>query len=517
MILSIRASRRRGAALVAVTLAAVGLSSCAVANSGSSGPASPSTVRIVLPQEPPTLEPCDSSLTSTGVVVRSNITQPLVERDPTSGKLEPLLATGWRQVSGTTWRFTLRPGVTFSDGTPFDAKAAAFAIDRVLTTSLGCNVQGYVFGDAKLTTEVVDANTLDVSTAEPDPILPLRLSFVEIVPPSTGTAKKARVPIGTGPYQVARWDAGEKLVLTRNPKYWDQAPSFQTAEYQWRDEGSVRAAMVTNGEADVVTNLSPEDGAGDLGVTFPNNETTALRITGTYAPLNDLRVRQAINYAIDRASIVKALFEGDAIVAAQLVPDGVVGHDPQLQPWPYDPDKARKLIAEAKADGVPTDTRIRLISRNGLFPKVDIVMQVVQQELAEIGLNAKIEMFDTAASLPYQVRPFPAKTGPYVMLVQHGNQAGDTAFSVDQYMVSDGAQSTFGTPALDARIAAAGRLQGQARQDAYARIFTTEPTEIGQFAYIAHMTGVLGKGADIDYEPDSATGDEMHLADMSRK
>ena len=114
------------------------------------------TLRIVLQQEPPTLEPCESSLTSTGIVVRSNITEPLVERDPNSGNLQPLLSTGWRQTSPNEWTFDIRKGVTFSDGAPFTAQDAAFSIDRAVNSDLNCNVDGYVFGDEKLKLDAVD-------------------------------------------------------------------------------------------------------------------------------------------------------------------------------------------------------------------------------------------------------------------------------------------------------------------------------------------------------------------------
>ena len=144
--------KRNTRRLTAMALAgvAVAASGCSVANSGGGG-YDLNTLRIVLPQEPPTLEPCESSLTSTGVVVRSNITEPLVERNPTTGDLEPLLATDWEQSGPTEWTFTLRDGVTFSDGAPFTAEDAAFSIDRAVNSDLQCNVDGYVFGDEVLT------------------------------------------------------------------------------------------------------------------------------------------------------------------------------------------------------------------------------------------------------------------------------------------------------------------------------------------------------------------------------
>ena len=110
----------RGSITVALAAVCVAASGCTVANSGHGG-YDPNTLRIVLSQEPPTLEPCESSLTSTGIVVRSNITEPFIERDPDSGDLQPLLATGWRQTSPTQWTFDIRDGVKFSDGAPFTA------------------------------------------------------------------------------------------------------------------------------------------------------------------------------------------------------------------------------------------------------------------------------------------------------------------------------------------------------------------------------------------------------------
>ena len=108
-----------------------------------------------------------------------------------------------------------------------------------------------------------------VGTEKPDPILPLRISFVEIVPRTTSTTEKVREPIGTGPYAIEDWEYGQKLLLQRNDTYWGTKPAFARAEYQWRSEGSVRAAMITNDETDIATSLGPEDGAGDLGVPVP--------------------------------------------------------------------------------------------------------------------------------------------------------------------------------------------------------------------------------------------------------
>ncbi|WP_419998967.1 ABC transporter substrate-binding protein [Streptomyces boninensis] len=505
---------RRHAAVSLALCTALAASACTVANS-ESVTADGDTLRVVLPEEPPTLEPCEASLTSTGSVVRSNITEPLTERDPGTGKLKPKLATSWERTSDTRWTYRIRDGVRFSDGTRFDAKDAAYSIDRAVNSKLGCNVEGYVFGDTDLKVDAPDARTLTVTTPEPDPILPLRLSFIEMVPTSTDATKKVREPVGTGPYRVADWQPGTSLALGANKRYWGKKPAYTAAEYQWRTESSVRAAMVTNGEAEVATSLGPEDGAGDAGHAYPNNETTALRMQLTEAPLDDKRVRQAVNYAIDRKGIVDSLYGGDAKVAAQLVPKGIAGYRAGLAPWPTDLAKAKKLLAEAKADGVDVSKPIRLISRTGLFPKVQETMQVLQNTLSGIGLNVKIEMKDTAGSVELQERPFPKNAGPYLLLIQHGNQAGDAAFSMDQYLLAKGNQSSGGTAAFDRRIRDAEALAGAGRAKALAGVFAKEPREISQYAYIAHMYGTIALAEGVRYEPNSATGDEMRLAEFT--
>ncbi|SDS60051.1 ABC transporter substrate-binding protein [Actinoplanes derwentensis] len=505
------------AASAALSLAATG---CSVANSGADGSGAASgTLRVVLPQEPPTLEPCEASLTATGVVVRSNITEPLLERNPTSGELEPKLATEWTQSTPTLWTFKLRPGVKFSDGSDFTSEDAVAAIERSANnTTLACNVQGYVFGDSgKLTLAAPDATTVTVTTEAPDPLLPLRVSFIEMTQSAISTTTKVREPVGTGPYKIQTWAAGQKLTLATWDGYWGEKPGYATAEYQWREEGTVRAAMVVNGEADVATNLGADDGAGDTAVQYPNNETTALRFTNDQAPLNDIRVRQAIDMLIDRDGIIKSLFGGLGKPASQLIGPGVIGYNEALTPTKYDPAAAKALVDAAKAAGVPVGTQFRIIGRTSQFPKIAESIELMQSAFAQAGLNAKIEMMDTAAQLKYQLRPFVPDAGPIALIVMHGNQAGDAAFTVGQYFATDGAQSTGGSADLDAKIKAAAPLTGAARQQAYADVFQTQTDAVRGFAFLANMEAVLARAKTVDYTPDAATGDEMRLTDMKPK
>jgi len=501
-------------------LGTTALSGCSVANSqesasGGSSAAS-DTLRVVLQQEPPTLEACESNLTSTGVVIRSTITEPLIERNPTSGELEPKLATEWSSKDDQTWTLKLREGVKFHDGSDFTAADAVATIDRAVNSKLGCNVEGYVFGDDDLKLKEVDDYTVEVTAAKKDPILPLRLSFLEVVPEETSTTEKVREPIGTGPYQLDEWQAGQSINASAFADYWGDAPEFKKATYQWRSEGSVRAAMITSGEADIATGLSPEDNIGDFGVSYPNNETVALRMHADTAPFDDIRIRRAVNYAIDKESIVASLYGGRDTVAAQLVPAGVVGHSDDLPAWEYDPQKAKDLVAEAMAAGTDVSAPINFVVRTAQFPKIQELAQVIQEQLTQAGLTVNLKMLETSQHLTYQVRPFPTnEDGAIMLMTQHGNQAGDAAFTVDQYMTSKGAQSAFGTPELDKLIEEADAATGDDRQAAFEKVFKYQNDEVVQFAHIAHQTGMLGISKAVSYEPNSSSGDELRLADVT--
>ncbi|WP_334121472.1 ABC transporter substrate-binding protein [Glutamicibacter sp.] len=514
-------SRRLPLALAAsALLGTTALSGCSVANSqesasGGSSAAS-DTLRVVLQQEPPTLEACESNLTSTGVVIRSTITEPLIERNPTSGELEPKLATEWSSKDDQTWTLKLREGVKFHDGSDFTAADAVATIDRAVNSKLGCNVEGYVFGDDDLKLKEVDDYTVEVTAAKKDPILPLRLSFLEVVPEETSTTEKVREPIGTGPYQLDEWQAGQSINASAFADYWGDAPEFKKATYQWRSEGSVRAAMITSGEADIATGLSPEDNIGDFGVSYPNNETVALRMHADTAPFDDIRIRRAVNYAIDKESIVASLYGGRDTVAAQLVPAGVVGHSDDLPAWEYDPQKAKDLVAEAMAAGTDVSAPINFVVRTAQFPKIQELAQVIQEQLTQAGLTVNLKMLETSQHLTYQVRPFPTnEDGAIMLMTQHGNQAGDAAFTVDQYMTSKGAQSAFGTPELDKLIEEADAATGDDRQAAFEKVFKYQNDEVVQFAHIAHQTGMLGISKAVSYEPNSSSGDELRLADVT--
>jgi peptide/nickel transport system substrate-binding protein len=186
-------------------------------------------ITIVLPEEPDIVDPCHASRSNIGRIVKQNVAETLVEIDPKDSSLRPRLATSWEQIDDKTWRFKLREGVKFHDGTPFDAQAAATSIERTLNPQLDCEIRIKMFGNTKITPKVVDATTLELQTAEPSPILPTQMGTMTITAPSTPKDQLTREPVGTGPYTFTSWRPGEDVVLTRFDGYWGQQPQVEKA------------------------------------------------------------------------------------------------------------------------------------------------------------------------------------------------------------------------------------------------------------------------------------------------
>ena len=186
--------------------------------------------------------------------------------------------------------------------------------------------------------------------------MPAMMGTMTVVSPNTQEAKGVREPKGTGPYLFNTWTPGQSVTLKRFDGYWGDKPEVENATYVWRNESAVRAAMVKTGEADIAASIGVQD-ANDPKMDFSyfNSETSRLRIDMTRAPLNDIRVRKAMNLAIDLDGLTGTIFPEGVVKMTQIVVPSINGHNPTLKPWPYNPAEAKKLVKAAKADGVPVD------------------------------------------------------------------------------------------------------------------------------------------------------------------
>lgn len=473
-------------------------------------------VTIVLPDEPSTLEACQAFENAIGRVNLGNLVETLTVRDPVSGELKPHLATSWEQLDPLTWRFDLREGVKFHDGSDFNAAAAKLAIDRSMNPDLVCSTRTKYFGDKKLEVAVVGDYAITVTTENPEPILPLVMTTHTMYVIDSVESELTREPVGTGPYRLGEWLPGQHIVLSRNEDYWGEAPEVENATFVWRVDSAVRAAMVAQGEADLAPIISPQDVTPELGTAYPNSETTRLNLDLLMPPMDDIRIRAAINFAIDRESL-KVTVGPDVIDATQMFVPQISGHNPDLKVWPYDPDQARRLIENARADGVPVDTEMEFVGRIGHFPGVGELQEAIHAMLLDVGLNVRLQWYETAQKNAMQTKPFAEGRPPQIFVDQHDNNRGDAVFTVAAKYRSDAGQSRTVDPYIDYLIDyASEQPQGPGRVAAWHRALFQVDSVIPD-AMLYHMVGYAAIGPRIEYAPSIQTTSEVHVYEISFK
>lgn len=468
-------------------------------------------VTVVLPEQPANLEPCRSIRADIGRVINMNITETLTVTNPATGEVVPHLATEWTQVDPQTWQFTLRDGVTFQDGAPLNAKAVVNSVNRLMNPALTCDSRSK-FGDQKLTASAVDERTVQIQSSIPNPIMPTLMSTVQIVAPSLPFDAETNEPAGTGPY-VLQEATPERIVLSRNPDYWGEAPAVEEATFVWRGESAIRAAMVETGEADLTPAIAVQDATNpETDFAYLNSETTRMRIDMQIPPLDDARIREALNISIDWDGMGEALFGADVLRASQMVVPGIRGHNEALQPWAYDLERARQLIEEAKADGVPVDTPITLIGRNGFFPNSGESLEAMQALWSDLGLNIEVRALEAADWVRYLDKPFPQDRGPTLFQQQHDNNTGDAGFTIPVMYTSNGQYSTVSDPALDQVVQEAMTATGEDRAKGFAEAARIVHDDLIADIPMYHMVGYVRVNPRLDWTPDLKTNGEIQLS-----
>lgn len=475
------------------------------------------SVTVVLAEELDSVDPCDSAHSNTGRVILQNVNETLTEMIPGDG-LQPRLATSWTDMGGGTWEFKLREGVTFSDGTALDAADVAFSLARNFSDKFVCRTGAQYFGGMEMTTRIVDDLTVQITSKPPQPILPLLMSTLAVQPSETNPDALVAQPIGTGPYTFDEYARGEHIKLSMRDGYWGDKPVVSGATYVFRPESAVRAAMVAAGEADIAPTIALQDATDPtMDYSYPNSETVYMRLDTTIAPLNDVRVRQALNYAIDKEAFVGSILADGTILATGMTPPSTIGYNHDLKPYPYDLEKAQALLAEAKADGVPVDTEITVIGRLGQWPNIVETMEALTSMWTEAGFNAKLQMVEVAEWNGYYTKPFPENRGPMIVGAQHDNANGDPVFSMFGKYASEGAQSGVADPKLDGMINAASEAAGPEREtlweDAFAYIFNDVVADV----FLWHMVGFSRVNPRLDFMPTIKTNSELQLSQIKFK
>lgn len=331
----------------------------------------------------------------------------VVMLDVKTGEPLPAIATAWKVLNPTTWQLTIRSDLTFHDGTKLTARDVKFTFDRSLDPSLRLAL------GTRLTTvdrvEVIDDATVNVITKAPDPILLRRLTTMSVVPESyvtrVGNEQFALNPIGTGPFKFKEFVPNDRLVLTGYADHAFRKPKLRELIIRAIPEASARVNGLLTGEVHLAyfIPIDQHDRLRDRGMAAQvSNFGTSIgfwmdTVSGdrpVESPLADKRVRQAINYAVDKESIAKQIFRGLTQPEAQLAQPVTFGYDPSLKPYPYDPTKARSLLAEA---GYANGFKIKAETTVAIAEFVPIGL-LIQQNLRDVGIDLDfVPMTDQAA------------------------------------------------------------------------------------------------------------------------
>ena len=392
------------------TLAAAALAACAA------GPWQAATAQVppdvlVVGQiaEPKSMDPhVVTAVNDFRILV--NVYDGLVRYQSGTLEVEPALAESWEiSTDGLTYTFKLRDGVRFHDGTPFNAEAVKFNFDRMLDESHPFHDTGpfplsFFFGSIA-STDVVDELTVRFTLSEPYGPFLSNLAYPTglMVSPSaveTHGAEFGRNPSGTGPFLFSVWESNRQVALERNANYWDGAPPLRGVVFRPITDANARVTEMLSGGIDMMVEVPPDNVAlFNDDPQFTLHEQAGphlwfLILNLREPPFDDVRVRQAVNYAIDKQSLVDDVLQGTATVATGPTPAAFSwAYNDSLEPYPYDPDKARALIAEAGyGDGV----EITFYVTEGGSGMLDPVPMgtAIQADLAAVGIDAKIETYE---------------------------------------------------------------------------------------------------------------------------
>jgi peptide/nickel transport system substrate-binding protein len=321
-------------------------------------------------------------------------------------KLQPGLATSWKQLTETTWEFTLRPGVKFHDGAPLTAEDVKATLERNLVAGKTVVQPGFATIES---VQIVNPTTVSIATKKPDPLLLLRLAQMgaQILPARLTTDERvkelARRPVGTGAYRFVEWVKDERLVMEANRDWWGwegKSPGIERVVWKPIPDDFPRLVALEKGEVDIITNVPPDrmkavaDGRNTQIVSSPSTRLVSFGINATQPPLSDRRVRQALHYALDVDAIIRNLYAGQGKPFSGGLADTDFGYNAALKPYPYDPTKAKQLLAEAgRAKGID----VTLHAGYGTMVNDKALVETIADMWAKVGIRAKVEMMEMGA------------------------------------------------------------------------------------------------------------------------
>jgi len=324
-------------------------------------------------------------------------------------EIGPGLAESYHSINSTTYEFKLRKGVKFHNGEPFTAHAVKHTIEFILTPENKSPMLGR-FSIIK-EVKIIDDYTLRIITTDPWPLMEERLCLLWIHAPKYLEEKGAQYynehPVGTGPFRFVKWVQKDEVVLKANKEYWRGAPKFENLIFRVIPESSSRLAALRTGAVDIVRKISPDQ--IPLIEKWDNTRLSSVPIlrvvyfffpdwawgTKKDSPVNDKRVRMALNLAIDRNGIVNNLLMGKGKPLATIVNPSQFGYDPALKVYPYDPEGAKKLLAEA---GYPNGFTIDMNQVTSRVMKSREIVAVMIDMFKKVGVTINLHYHDQEAA-----------------------------------------------------------------------------------------------------------------------
>src|SRR5437867_5763136 len=378
------------------------------------GAAPAGEVKIGLAAEPNTFDPHLTVGRNTQIFI-VNVYDGLTARDA-QGNLVPALAESWKRLNPTTWQFALRKGVKFHNGDDFNADSVKVSLDTATNPETKATISFEL--STIVGTEIVDPFTVNVATRTPDFLLPVRLGelFGLMLAPKHTTAMGkeaiATKPNGTGPFKLVTWAKNERLMLEANENYWRGAPKVKTIVVRPILEDAARIAALQAGEVDLIAPI-PHVRIEELKrnpklviKTIPAPRIFHVTIDVRKGPFDNVKVRQALNHAVDVNAILRSLYFGFGTRLATVVDKGGLGYDPSVAPYPYDPKKAKQLLADA---GFPNGFETEFDSFTGSIADHAKPAEAIVGYLQKAGVKAKQNVFEFSAFGPRRVQN---KTAP---------------------------------------------------------------------------------------------------------
>ncbi len=463
--------------------------------------------RVIVAQgvEPTKLDP-DMHRENPSNNVILHIYDALLERD-WDEKIQPDLAESWRIINDTTVEFKLRRGIEFSNGEPFNAEVVKYNFERVAG----------LMADAKKTlnasdyksikeVKIIDDYTVQLITKYPDPLVLSYVAQKYMVPieytKEDNFAKLATKPIGTGPYLLKSWMKGGELVLTAKKDYWKGAPKIDEVVFRPIPEDATRIAELRVGSVDIIANLKPDNiqevkAEKDLEVRFVPSARVAMLFMNTEIDnMKDVRVRRAINYALDVPSLIKNVMGGNAYRVSTICPKYMVGWDPDERFYSHDPEKAKRLLAEA---GFPDGMDATILTPRGRYLNDVQACEAIAGMLTKVGIRAKVN----AVEFGVFAKQTQAHQIPELMYAAWGNNHFD-AWDTLQALVRSGEMfSWYKNEKVDEYIDKAGQTIDPEKHAEYLRLALREIFDDPPFGFLYAQRDIYGVNKRVVWEPRS--------------